>query len=146
MAPRRALAAWTEDPSSRSGSGGSGGSGEAFHERSAAALRQEDVARRVGALRAWELSGKASSCERFGGVKAVKAKWVPSGVVRPSACVHAASRQAPCCFYLSDFLNPKGQGQEALQGSTISSLSGGVNVRLPRRDTPRDCSIATILR
>lgn len=53
VAPRRALAAWTED-----------------------------VARRVGALRAWELSGKA-----------------------------------PCCFYLSDFLNPKGFLVATLQGT-----------------------------
>ncbi|CAE7241272.1 Dnah2, partial [Symbiodinium necroappetens] len=53
VAPRRALASWTED-----------------------------VARRVGALRAWELSGKA-----------------------------------PCCFYLSDFLNPKGFLIATLQGT-----------------------------
>ncbi|CAE7422537.1 DNAH6 [Symbiodinium sp. CCMP2456] len=53
VAPRRALGSWTED-----------------------------VARRVGALRAWELS-----------------------------------RKAPCCFYLSDFLNPQGFLIATLQGT-----------------------------
>ena len=87
VAPRQALAAWREVGSCEKCDTHAAYCGEKDDFDS----RKKDISRRVRALRAWDSSGKATALLWKDLVLSLCRDW-----------------QAPSCFHLSEFLEPKG--------------------------------------